>query len=158
MPRLFLTGLLSFLLLFAGAGCETEKKAETVEVQFTDAQGVALSPKLEVELALTPAQQQMGLMYRQEMADERGMLFVFAHEEPRSFWMKNTYLKLDIVYLDKNFRVVSIVENATPHSTKPRPSGLPTKYVVEVNGGLTSKWGVKKGAILNAPELPGSNL
>jgi uncharacterized membrane protein (UPF0127 family) len=89
------------------------------------------------------------------MAEQVGMLFVFPDNEPRSFWMKNTYLPLDIIYLDPNLKVGSIVKNAQPLSLTKRTSEGPAKYVVEVRSGLADKWGIKKGSVLETEsEIP----
>ena len=76
------------------------------------------------------------------------MLFVFPGAEERSFWMKNTYLPLDIVFIDKDFRVDSIIENATPHSLEPRRSKGPAKYVLEVAAGSSKVWGLEPGSVI----------
>ncbi len=81
-------------------------------------------------------------MYRNELPAFSGMLFIFPQEGPRSFWMKNTPLPLDIIYINADFTIVHIAENTTPYSTAPIPSKHPAKYVLEVNGGFCQHHGI----------------
>ena len=99
----------------------------------------------EIEFARTAQETEVGLMYRKSMKENQGMLFVFHDERPRSFWMKNTYIPLDIIYLDKDKRIVSIAKNAEPLSETSRPSEGEAMYVLEINGGLSDKIGLSKG-------------
>jgi uncharacterized membrane protein (UPF0127 family) len=92
----------------------------------------------------------MGLMYRQSMADDAGMLFLFDDAQPRSFWMKNTLIPLDILYFDQNRRLVSISANTPPcKNTTSRcpsyPSKKPAQYVLEINAGLSEQHGFQPG-------------
>ena len=98
-----------------------------------------------VEVADTQDKRQFGLMYRNELPEFSGMLFIFPHERVLSFWMKNTPLPLDIIYINTDFKVVHIAANTTPYSTAQIPSLLPAKYVLEVNGGFCQKKGVAAG-------------
>lgn len=107
-----------------------------------------------VELALTRKEQSRGLMWRESMPEDHGMLFVFADERPRSFWMKNTPLPLDIVYISEDGRIVSIAENTTPYSVESIPSGKPARYVLEVNGGFCAPRGIGAGNRVELPEIP----
>ena len=79
------------------------------------------------------------------MKENQGMLFVFHEEKPRSFWMHNTYIPLDIIYLNKEKDIVSIAKNAEPLSETSRPSEGDAMYVLEINGGLSDKLGLAKG-------------
>jgi len=101
--------------------------------------------QFQVELALSRSQRAMGLMYRRALPADTGMLFIFRDEAPRSFWMRNTYIPLDIIYLDSNGRIVSIVAMAEPENDTPRPSEGPAKAVLEIQGGLSAKLGIGKG-------------
>ncbi|TDR23553.1 DUF192 domain-containing protein [Marinicella litoralis] len=103
-----------------------------------------------VELADDDNKRALGLMYRKEMADDDGMLFIFPDSQMRAFWMKNTLIPLDILYFDANKKIVSISENTPPcKNTSSRcpnyPSLKPTKYVLEINAGLSEKYGFKAG-------------
>ena len=103
-----------------------------------------------VELADTDNTRALGLMYREQMADDEGMLFIFPDIKKRAFWMKNTLIPLDILYFDQNKKLVSISENTPPcKNTTTRcpnyPSAKPAKYVLEINAGLSQKHGYKSG-------------
>lgn len=101
--------------------------------------------RFSVELALTPQQRARGLMYREEMAADAGMLFLFEREAPRSFWMKNTYLPLDILFLDRHGRIVAITADTVPLSEAPILSGLPAIGVLELNAGTAAGLGIGPG-------------
>jgi uncharacterized protein len=109
-----------------------------------------------VELALTREQQARGLMYRTELAEGAGMLFVFDDETERSFWMSNTPIPLDILYIRGDATVVSIAAQTTPYSEKKIPSRGPARYVLEVPGGWAERNGVKPGDRLTLPDLAGA--
>ena len=98
-----------------------------------------------VEGADTPEKRQLGLMYRNELPEMSGMLFLFPQETQLNFWMKNTPLPLDIIYISTDFTIVHIAENTTPYSTAQIPSKHPAKYVLEVNGGFCKKRGITSG-------------
>lgn len=97
------------------------------------------------EIADTPAERARGLMFRTELADDHGMLFDFAEEAPRSFWMKNTLIPLDIIFAEADGDIVAIAENTTPLSEAPIPSGAPARFVFEVVGGTAERIGLKPG-------------
>lgn len=101
--------------------------------------------KLDIEVADNEYETQTGLMYRTELETNRGMLFVFPDVSYRSFYMKNTKIPLDIIYLDENKTVVSIQKNAQPFNETSLPSESPAKYVLEVNAGLSDTWQLAKG-------------
>lgn len=104
--------------------------------------------QFKVELALTPDEQAMGLMFRESLPPEAGMLFVFGQEAPRSFWMKNTRIPLDILYFDAALRLVSVAEHARPcavRSCPGYPSEGPARYVLELNAGQASELGLERG-------------
>jgi uncharacterized membrane protein (UPF0127 family) len=107
-----------------------------------------------VEVALTREEQEHGLMWRDRLAPNHGMLFVFRAQVMRTFWMKNTPLPLDIVYIDRGGRIVSIAERTTPYSLASIPSGKPAKYVLEVNGGFCAQHGIRPGAKVELHHVP----
>ncbi|MGD9740647.1 MAG: DUF192 domain-containing protein [Bauldia sp.] len=98
-----------------------------------------------VEWALTPTERQRGLMYRPEMAADHGMVFDFFVEAPVSFWMANTLIPLDMIFIREDGTVFSIAKNTTPLSLDGVPSGGPVRYVLEVNGGTADLIGLQPG-------------
>lgn len=98
-----------------------------------------------VELAVTPGQRQFGLMYREHLAADAGMLFVFPAPDQLKFWMKHTEIPLDMIFADSAGVVVGIVAKATPYSEKPVGPDAPALYVLEVNGGFCARHGVRAG-------------
>ncbi|MDP6294116.1 MAG: DUF192 domain-containing protein [Candidatus Woesearchaeota archaeon] len=128
-----------WLLLFLLVGCGTfphidfETKDSTLEI--------------EVELAITSMEQTKGLMFRDGLAPDKGMLFVFDHEETRAFWMKNVKFPIDIIFMNANWEVVDI-QQAEPCVEEPCEhyvSKHPTAYVLEVNEGFANKHGILEG-------------
>ena len=91
---------------------------------------------ISIEIVSSEADRNRGLMYRKSMPDSCGMLFVFEEMQPLSFWMKNTYIPLDIIFIDDKFSIVSISKNAVPFSEESLPAAGPAMYVVEVNAGF----------------------
>ena len=104
-----------------------------------------------IELAETPIQQQRGLMFRPTLAPDAGMLFVYGDERPRSFWMKNTPLPLDILFVKANGTIVRIAANAKPFSEDPIPSREPVGAVLEIPGGRAAQLGVSVGNKVRHP-------
>jgi uncharacterized protein len=104
-----------------------------------------------VEIVNTPQKRAFGLMYRKDLSESQGMLFVFPREEPLSFWMKNTPLPLDIVFINSAHTVVNIAANTTPFSEEPLPSAAPAQFVLEVNAGFCQKHGITAGARVDLP-------
>jgi uncharacterized protein len=100
---------------------------------------------INIEIAETDEERAKGLMDRKSMTDEQGMLFIFAQAEEQSFWMKNTYISLDIMYVGADQEIVSIQKYATPLSEESLPSFKKAKYVVETNAGFADKYKVKYG-------------
>lgn len=100
---------------------------------------------LDIEIAQTDYETQTGLMYRKSMEEHQGMLFIFQKEQPRSFYMKNTEFSLDIIYINKKKKVVSIQKNTIPYDKNSLPSGEPVLYVLEIKAGLSDRWGIEIG-------------
>lgn len=104
-----------------------------------------------VELALEPYQWGKGLMYRDALAHDSGMLFVFPREEAFSFWMKDTFIPLDILFISRDKKVVTIHKNAAPCTTLVCPRYTATAnalYVLEVNAGFADRYGIKEGDVV----------
>ena len=101
-----------------------------------------------VELATESKEQALGLMFRDSMADDHGMLFIFPSATTRNFWMKNTRIPLDIFYFDENLRLVNVARDAKPCRTPQCPvysSTGPARYVLELNAGKAAELGVQPG-------------
>jgi uncharacterized protein len=102
------------------------------------------SHRVQVELADTEAKRERGLMFRKELPEGRGMLFLFDEEGEHSFWMKDTLIPLDLIFVDSSGRVTGIVARARPLTLEPR-SGGPSRMVLEVPGGWAAAHGVRAG-------------
>lgn len=98
-----------------------------------------------VEVAGSAMEQAKGMMFRTELADDAGMIFPFTEPKVASFWMKNTVIPLDIIFIRTDGTIESIAENTVPYSTDPVSSGEPVASVLELRGGLTSELGIKAG-------------
>lgn len=99
----------------------------------------------QVEVVRREVDRNRGLMFRESMADGHGMLFDFAPPREVSFWMKNTYIPLDIIFIDARGRIIRIAENTVPFDLAPIPSGGVARGVLEINGGLSRKLGIRTG-------------
>jgi uncharacterized membrane protein (UPF0127 family) len=112
-----------------------------------------------VEVADDNAKRAQGLMFRDGIAEDHGMLFIHEREEPQAYWMKNTRIPLDILYFDNERRLVSQQRNVPPCSAgdrcPPYPSGAAARFVLELNAGQASKLGLQDGAELHfGPAIP----
>ena len=105
----------------------------------------------EVELAETPEQRTKGLMFRESMSDREGMLFIFDNKASRSFWMKNTLISLDMIFIDEDMNVVEVKSNIQPCEADPCPfyPSQPAMYVLEINAGLAEKKNIQVGSQVN---------
>ncbi|MFQ5939789.1 MAG: DUF192 domain-containing protein [Alphaproteobacteria bacterium] len=115
---------------------------ETSELTIESAAG---RHRFQVELATTPEQRAWGLMFREALAPDAGMLFDYAGERPAGMWMKNTLIPLDMLFIDGGGRIVNIVERAVPGSLEIIPSAGPVKGVLELNGGTAARLGIMPG-------------
>jgi uncharacterized membrane protein (UPF0127 family) len=97
------------------------------------------------ELARTPAEHERGLMFRKELAPDAGMIFVFDRPFVQTFWMKNTLIPLDMVFIGADRRIVGIVENAEPETLTGRGVREPSQFVLEIGGGVAAKLGIRTG-------------
>lgn len=114
------------------------------ELNFTKADKASFK-KIDIEIVQDDAKRQQGLMYRENMEPDQGMLFLFDVEEPQAFWMENTKIPLDIIYIDKDWKIVSIAKNTVPFSKQSIPSKGPSKYVLEVNAGFSDAYKIGAG-------------
>jgi len=129
--------LVAFAVL---AACRTATSAPNAVVQ------TAKGPvRVSLEVVSDDASRARGLMYRNHLDDGHGMLFVFDDESDRSFWMKNTLIPLDMVFIAADGTIKHIHANAVPQTTDPIPSGYPVRAVLEINGGSAALLGIKPG-------------
>ncbi len=99
-----------------------------------------------VEVARTPAETQRGLMFRRHMEPDAGMIFLFPRPRHLTFWMHNTYIPLDMVFITSDMRVLGVVENATPETDDAREVDGESQFVLEVNAGYAREHGITAGA------------
>jgi len=143
----FLLGLL--LVLSPGAaGAASALAPLTIETSA----GPSLA--FRVELARTEAERAQGLMYRDKLAPDAGMLFIYPTDRPVAFWMKNTMIPLDMLFIRRDGTILSIVERAVPLSEATIPSGGVVAAVLEINGGTVSRLGIKPGDRVQCEALP----
>ena len=143
-----LTGLV-LLAACAGAGAPRDAKGDPLEpLTVTTASG---EHRFMVEIADDDVERQRGLMEREPLADDRGMLFQFPDVAERGFWMRNTPSPLDIIYIDPRGRIVSIARNATPQSDAVIPSNGPASGVLELRAGRADEIGAKPGDRVRHP-------
>ncbi|WP_299780389.1 DUF192 domain-containing protein [uncultured Formosa sp.] len=135
--------------------CKNEKKANITpteisfhkegELTLYKSETDSVIKSLDIEIADNEYDRETGLMYRSSMKNDNGMLFVFPNEEPRAFYMKNTQIALDLIYLGENKTIVSISKNAKPMDETSLLSYKPAMYVLEINAGLADVWQLKVG-------------
>jgi uncharacterized protein len=107
-----------------------------------------------VEIAQTDVQRQMGLMWRETLAEDEGMLFLFDTEQHLSFWMRNTVLPLDIIFIDSDWKVVGVSANAVPFTDDPRDVPGVSQYVLELNAGAAARHAIGPGTIVRYTPPP----
>ena len=127
-------------LLLAASFAAHAASVETLEIATKG--GVRV---FEVEMAVTPQEQEQGLMYRRQLADGKGMLFDMGQERPATFWMKNTYVSLDMIFIRADGTIASIAERTTPLSEARINSGAPVRGVLEVVAGTAKRYGIAPG-------------
>ncbi|AJR03683.1 DUF192 domain-containing protein [Siansivirga zeaxanthinifaciens] len=149
--------LTPFLLFFtvltlSVSSCKEDKKVvKQTQVSFkkegelTIFKADSTTVNLDIEIANSEYETQTGLMYRDAMETNQGMLFIFPDETQRYFYMKNTKIALDIIYISGNKTIVSFQKNAKPFDESALPSTFPAKYVLEVNAGLSDAWSLRIG-------------
>lgn len=104
---------------------------------------------VKIQLAKTEQERSRGLMYKKSISDDQGMLFIFNDMQERTFWMKNTFIPLDMIFIDDQGVVRNILDNVPPLTTAPRNSEIPVKYVLEVAGGSSKKLAIEVGSKLD---------
>lgn len=151
--------LVILVILILSLSCTREKRPGVVyetkkdepafvaegELFFIDGESGDTIKNIIIEIADNDQDRAQGMMYRTEMPDSLGMLFVFDQPKLQSFWMKNTSLSLDILYVDADGVIESLYKSTTPYSTSKIPSTNKAKYVVEVTGGFTDRYEINVG-------------
>lgn len=148
-----ITILAALLGVLAIAGCEKPQQSDTSGPvpQSLPTISLALGQRtFTLEVADEEQERQIGLMHRDSMPSDHGMIFVFPDEQPRSFWMLNTRIPLDIVYLDSRGKIISI-RQMKPLDLTGVESGGPAKYAIELNQGMAAAAGLVKGQTVNLP-------
>ncbi len=135
--------LISALLLLPGVLPARAGDPDTERLTVRTASGAR--HVFDVEVARTPKQRETGLMYRRSMAADHGMLFDFGRVDIVAMWMKNTYLPLDMLFIDKSGRIVKIARRTVPFSRTIIYSGAPVLAVLEINGGVSDRLGIREG-------------
>lgn len=142
--RLFLAGMLALLPVAGHAAC----RVDTVDLR-----GAGGSARFSVEIADDAAERAQGLMFRESMPRSAGMLFVYERPQSVSFWMRNTLIPLDLIFMDAAGTVRHVHENAKPKDETPIPGGDEILAVLEINGGLAARMGIVPGAVMRHPAL-----
>ncbi len=147
--------LLGLGLLLSISSCKEEGKREVqpIKIEFRqdgelrvyDSESDSLKVTFRIEVADDEYERQRGLMDRRSMGDDEGMLFIFPDSNLRSFYMKSTYIPLDIIYIGSGKAIVSFQKNAKPMDESSLPSNFPAQYVFEINGGLSDQLNLKVG-------------
>lgn len=146
--------LLSLLALFVSA-CDQLQDSSHVNSDATKIVSIISADgkrhDFNIELALTAAQQQQGLMNRTQMDSSAGMMFVFPGEGERSFWMKNTLIPLDMIFIKRDGTIHLVHDSAKPNDLSSVHSQGPVMAVLELNGGVSKKLGIRKGDVAHHP-------
>jgi uncharacterized membrane protein (UPF0127 family) len=143
--------LAAAVVCLSGPGLTACKAAPPAEVLISPLETLSIETaagqtlKFQVEIADDDRERQNGLMYRRSLAPDRGMLFDFGQAGPRSFWMKNTYIPLDILYIGADGYILSIAAMTEPFSESPIPSHGPALGVLEIAGGRAGELGIRPG-------------
>lgn len=137
----------SYYLFFRKTSNEPQWVKEG-EVTFLNKDTRQQLAKIEVEDASNPTERMQGLMYRTHMDEDKGMIFRFDHPDMQSFWMKNTIISLDILFIDDKGVINTIHKKTVPYSEKSLPSKQRSQFVVEVVGGFCDRHGIKEGDLI----------
>ena len=151
-----LSGVASLVLVAACSADTSSLPAPSAPATVTFGVSDTVSVDVLVEVADDPRERETGLMYRESLDPYRGMVFVFPTEQVHSFWMKNTYIPLDMIFINRELQVVGVVANAEPLTLDPRSVGAPSTYVVEVNAGFAAQHGIVAEARVSLSGVPTS--
>jgi uncharacterized membrane protein (UPF0127 family) len=141
----------SFFLTFLAALLQVSACQAQPRVTIATREGGELT--FQVEVADTPAKRELGLQYRRDLPVDRGMIFLFPVESEHAFWMKNTPIPLDMIFIGRDRKIVGIVEQAVPFSTDSRSVPGASQFVLEINGGLAKRYGIKAGDFVRFHDL-----
>jgi uncharacterized protein len=143
---------IALIMIFMPKKTGTDKSAPPIAPSFTKQGECTITNRdgtliisIDIEIAAEDYKREIGLMGRPVMDERQGMLFVFDQEQMASFWMKNTILPLDMIFINKLGEIVTICKNTTPFSEQSYAATAMTLLVLEVNAGFTDKYGVKEG-------------
>lgn len=161
MTRLLITlSVFGFICLNS---CKKESKKDTVkppEIIFKHEGNLTIldsikkaKKELKIEIADNDFEHQTGLMYRKKMRTNRGMLFIFNKSEMKSFYMKNTLIPLDIIFIDHKLQIINIAKDTQPLNEQSVYSDEPASYVLEINAGMSDKWNIQKGDFITFSKL-----
>ena len=148
-----IAGLALYFSQKSGSETEAGMQSETIDIPFrkqgelifTSQQNGDTLAMIDIEVADNDQLRARGLMYRRTLPENAGMLFIQSMEEMQSFWMKNTYIPLDILFVNRDKEIVTIHANTTPLKEWNYASTKPAIYVVEVNAGFTNRHGIRTG-------------
>ncbi|MGH7495255.1 MAG: DUF192 domain-containing protein [bacterium] len=147
-------GLIAILPILTGCQSASQEKHKPAEAE-TQGQNAEHLPRimvgnipLRVEIVQTDEERMRGLMFREKLPEGQGMLFVFEHSSTQSFWMRNTFIALDIAFIDADGRIVDIQRMEPLDETRSYLSPAPVPYVLEVNAGWFTRHGLKAGDIV----------
>jgi hypothetical protein len=140
--------LLAALLLVASTAIPQAAEREALVIRTAGGEHA-----FQVEIADDVRERALGLMFRRTMPADEGMLFDFGEELPTGFWMRNTYIPLDMLFIEADGTIESIAERTTPLSEKSIRSAGPVRFVLEINGGLSDQLGIEAGDVVTGPAI-----
>ncbi len=137
------------LLLSVSCGADNLRKDSAIRFKTKNENGSEVfGPTINIQYVKTEAERSQGLMYKDKISNNEGMFFVFPEDASRSFWMKNTYIPLDMIFISKSGEVRKVLENTVPLSSTPRICEEPVRYVLEVNAGISKRIKAEVGSIV----------
>ncbi|WBL27368.1 DUF192 domain-containing protein [Zunongwangia sp. HGR-M22] len=152
MKKFFNISIIGFAIIFTSCKNDEGKTVETEEIEFRkDAELYLIKTSgdtlkmLDIEIANDNYTRATGLMYRESLKENHGMLFVYPSAAPRSFYMKNTYIPLDLVFFNSDSTIVSFQKDAKPLDETSLPSQEPAQFILEINAGSSERWDLNKG-------------